>query len=61
MQAFLESRLGKKASVLAEKADFGHCEHYLPVRLTSSVEEGSIHPVSITKLVNGELIGEIIR
>jgi len=61
MQAFLESRVGKTASVLAEKADFGHCEHYLPVRLTSSVEEGSIHPVSITKLVNGELIGEIIR
>ena len=60
MQAFLESRVGKRASVLAEKADFGHCEHYLPVRLTSTVEEGRIVPVSITKLVDGELIGEII-
>jgi len=60
MQAFLESRIGKTASVLAEKADFGHCEHYLPVRLTSPVEEGSIVPVRITKLANGELIGEII-
>jgi len=59
MTAFLESRIGKTASVLAETTDFGHCEHYLPVRLSSPVEEGSIVTVRITKLADGELYGEI--
>lgn len=60
MAEFLASRIGKTASVLAEKSDFGHCEHYLPVRLSSPVEEGSIVPVRITGLEEGVLLGELM-
>jgi threonylcarbamoyladenosine tRNA methylthiotransferase MtaB len=60
MAEFLASRIGKTASVLAEKTDFGHCEHYLPVRLSSPVEEGSIVPVRITGLEEGVLLGELM-
>jgi len=59
MESFLASRIGKTASVLAETTDFGHCEHYLPVRLSSSVEEGGIVTVRITGMADGQLLGEI--
>lgn len=59
MAEFLQSRLGSTASVLAEKSDFGHCEHYLPVRLSAPVAEGGIVPVRITGVVEDELMGEL--
>jgi threonylcarbamoyladenosine tRNA methylthiotransferase MtaB len=60
MAAFLASRIGREASVLVEKDGFGHCEHYLPVRLTGPAEPGSIRRVRITAVADGQLTGEDI-
>ena len=61
MAAFLASRIGREASVLVEKDGFGHCEHYLPVRLTGPAEPGGIQRVRITAVADGQLTGEDIR
>lgn len=42
MAAFLASRVGREASVLVEGDNTGFCEHYLPVRLSVPVAEGTI-------------------
>lgn len=58
MDGFLNSRVGKTASVLVEKDGQGFCAHYLPVRVTSAPPEGSMAPVRITGRDGGVLIGD---
>ncbi|WP_417819732.1 tRNA (N(6)-L-threonylcarbamoyladenosine(37)-C(2))-methylthiotransferase MtaB [Terasakiella sp.] len=57
---FMASRLNKTVSVLVEKNNAGHCEHYCPVQLTSAAEAGQIVSAKITGIQDGSLIGEII-
>lgn len=57
---FLEQRVGCEVSVLVEKNNAGHCEHYCPVQLTSDVEAGQIVNAKITKIQDGRLIGEVV-
>jgi len=58
MASLLASRPGTTASVLAEEADFGHCEHYLPVRLAQPVRPGSVVSARVTAVAGGELRAE---
>jgi threonylcarbamoyladenosine tRNA methylthiotransferase MtaB len=61
MSAFLADRVGREASVLVEKAGFGHCEHYLPVRLEGdAAPAGSILQARITGIVDGHLTGSLL-
>jgi len=55
---YLESRIGARARVLAEREDFGRCEHFAPVRLRGGTP-GEIVPVTITGVTGDELMGEI--
>jgi threonylcarbamoyladenosine tRNA methylthiotransferase MtaB len=57
MAAFLTGRIGRVAHVLVENQSFGHCEHYLPVRIQDIAETGSILPLRITGVADGHLIG----
>lgn len=58
MDAFLQSRLGRTASVLVEQGGQGFCAHYLPVRVTTAPAEGSMAPVRIVGRDGAVLIGE---
>jgi threonylcarbamoyladenosine tRNA methylthiotransferase MtaB len=42
MRALLDRRIGRPLSVLVEKDNAGHCEHYLPVRLDFDAAPGAI-------------------
>lgn len=55
---FMESRIGEMVSVLVEKNNAGHCEHYCPVQLTTPVEPGQIVRAKIIRIQDGSLIGE---
>lgn len=57
---FLESQVGKTVSVLIEKDNMGHCEHYCPVRVHQEVATGSLVTVAVTGVENGTLKGDII-
>lgn len=57
MDAFLNSRLGKTASVLVEKDGQGFCQHYLPVRISGGPAEGIVAPVRITGRDGAVLVG----
>ncbi|PKU24328.1 tRNA (N(6)-L-threonylcarbamoyladenosine(37)-C(2))-methylthiotransferase MtaB [Telmatospirillum siberiense] len=58
MSAFLASRVGHEARVLVEKDGFGHCEHYLPVRLADGRgAAGDIVRMRISGLTDGQLTG----
>ncbi len=57
MAAFLAGRIGRRTAVLIEQDGFGHCEHYLPVRVDSAVHAGTVVDVRITTVENGQLIG----
>jgi threonylcarbamoyladenosine tRNA methylthiotransferase MtaB len=59
MRAYLDSRIGKTASVLVEQDNQGHCQHYLPVRLTDAAEPGSIQEVRILERADDQLIGAL--
>ncbi|MBR9972324.1 tRNA (N(6)-L-threonylcarbamoyladenosine(37)-C(2))-methylthiotransferase MtaB [Magnetospirillum sulfuroxidans] len=60
MDAFVDSRLGKTASVLVEKDGQGFCQHYLPVRLTAAAAEGAVMPVRISGRDGAVLVGSPI-
>jgi threonylcarbamoyladenosine tRNA methylthiotransferase MtaB len=57
--AFRQARLGQTASVLIEQDNAGHCQHYLPIRLTTQVPAGSIQSVRISGLDDSHLIGTV--
>lgn len=57
---FMESRIGKTVSVLVEKNNHGHCEHYCPVQLTSDVIAGEIVCAKVEKIQDGSLIAKVI-
>ena len=57
MTAFLESRVGREASVLVEGDNAGFCEHYLPVRLEAAAE-GSIVRARVTGVDGNKLMAE---
>jgi len=57
---FMESRIGKTVSVLVEKNNHGHCEHYCPVQLTSDVIAGEIVSAKVEKIQDGSLIAKVI-
>ena len=57
MDTFLNSRLGKTASVLVEKDVQGFCQHYLPVRVTGAPVEGTVVPVRISGRDGAVLVG----
>lgn len=59
MDAFVDSRLGKSASVLVEKDGQGFCGHYLPVRVTGAPPEGRMVTVHIVGRDGGVLVGEM--
>jgi len=58
MDSFLDSRLGKSASVLVEKDGQGFCGHYLPVRVTNAPAEGRVVTVRLTHREDAVLVGE---
>ncbi len=58
MATVLQSRLGTTARVLVETGGTGHCEHYLPVRLSTSAPEGDVVAVRITGIDGDFLIGD---
>jgi threonylcarbamoyladenosine tRNA methylthiotransferase MtaB len=60
MAAFLAGRVGRDAAVLVEKDGFGHCQHYLPVRLDRSAVPGSIVTARISRVVDGHLEGTCV-
>jgi len=57
---FLDSRVGKTVSVLVEKDNRGHCEHYCPVQLTDASEAGTIVKAQISHVADGKLVGTIL-
>jgi threonylcarbamoyladenosine tRNA methylthiotransferase MtaB len=59
LDEFMETRVGKKVSVLVEKNNAGHCEHYCPVQLTSDVEAGQIVSAYVEKIQDGSLIARV--
>lgn len=59
MTAYMAAQLGHEASVLLEEDDFGHTEHYLPVRVKTG-EARQILRVRIAGLADGQLTGERI-
>ena len=61
MAAFLAGRVGREAVVLVEKDGFGHCEHYLPVRLDVVASVGHIVRACVTGLTGGQLSGKVVR
>jgi len=61
LDEFLESRLGKIVSVLVEKDNHGHCEHYCPVQLTSDVVAGEIVRARVEKIQDGSLIAKVVH
>ena len=56
MNRFLASRIGKEAKVLLENEGFGHCEHYLPVRVECGRAVGEIITTRISGVAGGQLI-----
>jgi len=53
------ARIGATASVLVERSgDFGHSEHFAPVRFTGPRARGTIIPLRITAATADALIGE---
>lgn len=56
LSAFMEKRVGTKASVLIEKNNSGRCEQFLPVKLNHPVDVGSLISCQITDS-NGEYLG----
>ena len=57
MTAFLAGRLGRDAAVLVEQTGFGHCQHYLPVRVDPSATPGTIVSVRVAGVTDGQLTG----
>jgi threonylcarbamoyladenosine tRNA methylthiotransferase MtaB len=60
LNTFLHSKIGKTVSVLVEKDNQGHCEHYCPVELTSDVIAGEIVSATVEKIQDGRLIAKVI-
>lgn len=60
LDEFLESRIGKTVSVLVEKDNTGHCEHYCSVQLTSDVVAGEIASAKVERVQDGILIAKVI-
>jgi threonylcarbamoyladenosine tRNA methylthiotransferase MtaB len=59
MRTYQEAQIGKTVSVLVEQDNQGHCQHYLPVRVTEEVAAGSIQPVRILSRTDTHLIGKL--
>ena len=60
MAALLTSRIGQNVSVLIEQDRDGHCQHYLPVRLNTDVEAGTIRTARVLAVEGTTLIAEDI-
>ena len=60
MAAFLTSSIGQNVSVLIEQDRDGHCQHYLPVRLNTDVEAGTIRTARVLAVEGTTLIAEDI-
>jgi threonylcarbamoyladenosine tRNA methylthiotransferase MtaB len=56
--AFLTSRVGKRANVLVEKDRMGHCQYLAPVKLSFDAPIGSIQEVRISGVEDGYLVGD---
>lgn len=56
--AFLTSRIGKRANVLVEKDRMGHCQYLAPVKLSFDASIGSIQEVRISGVEDGYLVGD---
>jgi threonylcarbamoyladenosine tRNA methylthiotransferase MtaB len=56
--AFLTSRIGKRANVLVEKNRMGHCQYLAPVKLSFDASIGSIQEVRISGVEDGYLVGD---
>lgn len=56
MNTFLETRVGSIASVLMEDGGVGNSEHFVPVKVRSDLESGTLVDVAITAVANGQLI-----
>ncbi|MGB1360973.1 MAG: tRNA (N(6)-L-threonylcarbamoyladenosine(37)-C(2))-methylthiotransferase MtaB [Alphaproteobacteria bacterium] len=55
-----QSQVGKKCSILVEKNNRGYTEHYIPVKLEQTVQEGTLVDVVITGFEKNELKGSIL-
>ncbi len=54
---FLDTRIGRDASVLIESAGIGRTEHYAPIRIGRDLAEGSVARLRVTGRDGGTLIG----
>jgi threonylcarbamoyladenosine tRNA methylthiotransferase MtaB len=57
LAAFMRGKVGADVSILVEQDGRGFSEHYLPVRLPSGGQEGTIARVRVTGIEGGELVG----
>jgi threonylcarbamoyladenosine tRNA methylthiotransferase MtaB len=57
---FLRGEIGKPRSVLTEKGDRGHTEHYAPVRFSHPVEPGRLLHAEISGAAPGHLIAHAV-
>jgi threonylcarbamoyladenosine tRNA methylthiotransferase MtaB len=58
-QSFRASHIGQQAEILIEQNNEGHCQHYLPIRLTADAEPGSIKRVRLVGQTDTHLIGTL--
>jgi len=56
MTRFLATCVGRSAWVLIEKDGVGQSEHYVPVRVRSNLQSGSLVNVTIASVADGHLI-----
>jgi threonylcarbamoyladenosine tRNA methylthiotransferase MtaB len=58
---FLSAQVGTTRTVVIERDDYGHTEHFAPVKLDQAVEAGSLVRVEITSMLDNQtLSGKII-
>ncbi len=59
-QRFFAAQLGRTASVLTERADTGHTEHFVPVRLTEPAEPGRLLTARIADVAADGVVADVV-
>jgi len=60
LQKFLESNVGKTASIVVEKDNIGRTENFCPVKLETDAEAGTLMSVTLGAVQDGHLQGAVI-
>ncbi len=60
LESFLKSRIGKRANILIENNNKGHCQYFTPVYIQkNNIADGTIITATITAMTNNHLIAEV--